>query len=175
MQSRWTYILIGDDRTGKTTLQKKLIYELCGLYFDRLDTNRAFDISHRGASRHLKTLFTINRSYQEKKQDYGSVSSYFKGFFREESVCILSSHSSGCTDEIREMIEECHARFYNVAGVFFSNAIDDEVREISKSLPWDERLYLSNPYTEDSDTIQNQLSDITQFMVQLITRRSHFQ
>jgi len=175
MQSRWTYILVGDDRTGKTTLQKKLIYELCGLYYDRLDTNRVFDITHRGASRHLKTLFTISRSYQEKKQDYGSINDYFQNHFREESVCILSTHSSGCTDEIREMIEESKARFYNVAGVFFSNAIDDEVREISKALAWDERLYLDNPFTEDGDAIQNQISEMTQFLVRLITRRSHYQ
>ena len=64
------YILIGDDLTGKTTFQKDLIFHLCGIEKIRLDTNLINIINHPESPRKLKTLFTMNRSIQEKMGEY---------------------------------------------------------------------------------------------------------
>ena len=168
MQTRWLYILIGNNNTGKTTLQKRIISHLCGLNYTRLDTNVLFDIKHLDAPRRLATLFTANRSFQEKKGEYGTVKDYFSKYFKEASVAILSSHSHSAETEIDEMIQEGKKRFYNVVAVFFSNSVDEDVRNISSALNWDERVYLENPLAENPEGIERNINAASQYMTDLI-------
>ena len=168
METRWLYVLVGNNNTGKTTLQKEIIKHLCDIHYTRLDTNVLFDITCLDAPRRLATLFTANRSFQEKREDYLTVKNYFSKFFREASVAIISSHSHLATSEIDEMVCEGKRRFYNVAGVFFSNAIDEEVRDISATLNWDERVYLKNPPAESPDEIQTNIVAAAWYLSDLI-------
>lgn len=151
MIKKTAYILIGDDRTGKTTFQKYLIWYLCGVdKFAKLNTNLIHEINHPESPRKLKTLFTINRSIQEKMSDYRSVEQYFMGYFKNADICILSSHShDNCIDDIREMIEMLKGKCYNVESVFFTNHLNSSTEEISK-LNWDSRNIIENPNDDEN-------------------------
>lgn len=86
----------------------------------------------------------MNRSFQEKQNDYGSVEEYFDKSFKDSDICILSSH----LDEIAigKMLQELRKRFYNIGGVFFSNSVnrDSEKNKTIASLDWQERLFIEN-------------------------------
>ena len=168
MRTPWLFILVGNNDTGKTTLQKGIIKQLCSVDYTRLTTNVFLDITCLDAPRRLATLFAANRSFQEKRDEYKTVKDYFSNYFKEASVAIISSHSHSAKAEIEEMIEEGKRRFYNVAAVFFSNAIDDGVRDISSSLNWDERIYLDNPHAENSEGIENNIAAASAYMADLI-------
>jgi len=172
MTSHWAYILIGNNNTGKTSFQKHLLAELCGKQYDRLPSNAANPVTHPRAPRNFATLFTSNRSYQEKLAEYRSVDNYFANFFQDADVCILSSHTSGDSRKhVDEMIRHLWRRCYNVAGVFWSNAFDNNAEEIAL-LPWQERLWIHNPPLEDKDNIPDRLSDLAHDFAELLLERS---
>src|SRR6266478_589014 len=81
MFSHWAYILIGQNDTGKTTFQRHIAFHLCGVRYSRLPSNVVNTITHPRCPKGLKTLFTSNRSFQEKKSIYKSVENYFTHFF----------------------------------------------------------------------------------------------
>lgn len=151
MIKKTAYILIGDDLTGKTTFQKYLILKLCNIdKFTKLNTNLIHHIDHLESPRKLKTLFTINRSIQEKMDEYESVENYFENYFKDADVCILSSHSHGqCINEIEKMLDILKGKYYNVEAVFFSNHLNHATSEISK-LKWDSRNIIENPFNEEN-------------------------
>src|SRR6185437_5074456 len=144
MFSHWAYILIGNNNTGKTTFQKYLLWHLCGQRYARLRRNLIQPISHPQAPKNLATIFTCNRSFQEKRGEYKSIDYYFGHFFKEADICILSSHAHGSAKEVAEMIQALKRRCYNVAGVFWSNAFDHDAKTIAL-LPWNEVLWFENP------------------------------
>ena len=43
--SKWIYILIGNDNTGKTTFQKSIVQIMCNQEYDRLHCNKKFPIT----------------------------------------------------------------------------------------------------------------------------------
>ena len=151
MIKRTAYILIGDDRTGKTTFQKHLILYLCGIdKFSKLNTNLVHLINHPESPRKLQNLFTINRSVQEKMGEYKSIKNYFENYFKDADICILSSHAhDNSINDLREMIEILNSRYYNVEAVFFSNHLNDNTSEIAK-LPWNSKNIVQNPWNEES-------------------------
>jgi cobalamin biosynthesis Mg chelatase CobN len=159
MISRWAYILVGNDKTGKTTFQKRLISILCDKNKDkRLKCNQPFDITHPRMPRGVKNLSVMNRSYQEKK-DYKSIDDFFQKGFQEADICILSSHAhKPNANDVQEMINNLRHRAYNVAAVFFSNTYKDVAEEI-RLLDWDERLTMENPplKSTDEEAIDDQL------------------
>ncbi len=172
MLSKWIYLLIGRDNTGKTTFQKRLIYHLTGLEYKRLDRNVSFDIVHKYAPKKLMTLFIMSRSFQENKNEYRTVAHYFNNYFEEEDICILSSHTD--ISEIKEMISEGKKRKYNVGGVFFSNDNSKEIEEIAQ-LDWDERFYLENPWTENEEKWRKQIDNLAWEFAEMLIRRSTLQ
>jgi bifunctional ADP-heptose synthase (sugar kinase/adenylyltransferase) len=171
MLSRWVYILVGEDNTGKTTLQKRLIYHLCGIDVIRLDRNKTYIITHPDAPERLKTLFVISRSFQETRTDYSSIENYFKNHFKEADVCILSSHAIDCLTDIRQMIEESRTRKYNVGVVFWSNCETSENDEIAL-LPWSEVFRFDNQHTDNQEVWEAQIDELAQQFTELIVRRS---
>jgi hypothetical protein len=129
-------------------------------------------ITHPRAPRKLATLFTSNRSYQEKLAEYRSVDNYFDNFFQDADLCILSSHTNGdARDHVEEMIRHLWRRCYNVAGVFWSNGFDDGAKDISL-LPWQERLWIQNPPLDDQSKIAEQLSEVARNFADLLLERS---
>jgi hypothetical protein len=171
MFSRWAFILIGNNDTGKTSFQKYLVAELCNVHYKRLRRNMVTPVTHRRAPRKWETIFTCNRSYQEKLREYRSVEYYFEHFFQEADICFLSSHSHGdAREHVEQMIRELQRRHYNVASVFWSNAFDEEARMISQ-LPWQERLWIDNPVVEAS-AIQGQLCRLAREFTELLIERS---
>lgn len=179
MMSKWVYLLIGDDKTGKTTFQKCLINHLCGKNYARLDINRLYDITHSNAPKHYKKAFFMNRSYQEKFQEgiYSSLDDFFNNHFKDADVCFLSSHLN--QNDIVDIIKKSHERFYNVGGVFFSNSIQSSIyinQQISKLSIWDERFTVQNPLFEgDFINIFNQLNNEAKSFIDIIVHRSQFQ
>lgn len=172
MTSKWAYILIGDDKTGKTTFQKYLILHLCGIEkFDRLNTNLVHQINHRSSPRKLKTLFTINRSIQEKMSDtYETIDNYFLNFFKDSDISILSSHShQHCINDIRLMIEHLNKRYYNVCAVFFTNNLNTDTEEIAK-LNWNEKLVINNPI--NNEYWENQIKKGSEFLAEAIIKKA---
>lgn len=175
MFSRWAYILIGNNDTGKTSFQRNLIAEFGGERYERLPRNVVTRITHPRAPRKLATLFTANRSYQEKLDEYESVENYFEKFFTAADICILSSHTSGDSrKQVEEMIHQLSRRCYNVAAIFWSNDFHESAEEISL-LPWQERLWIHNPLLEDEDEIREQLVRIASEFSEMLLERSHTQ
>lgn len=172
IKSKQLYILLGNDRTGKTTLQKLLIDKICGHGYDRLPTNLLFTINHPEIKRKYKSISFANRSYQEKISDYNSVENYFENHFQEADIAFVSSHLN--LTDIQEMIDNGHKRFFNVIGVFWSNSISHNSLDNSQIslLNWDERLVIENPLTEDSNNIDRQLNRIADNIVFLIANRT---
>lgn len=175
MFSYWAYILVGNNDTGKTSFQRNLVAHLCGERYTRLPRNVVKNITQPRAPRRLGTLFTCNRSYQEKLSEYKSVAHYFEHFFQEADICILSSHAHGeARDHVAEMIRELKRRCYNVAGVFWSNDYGSEAEEIAL-LPWNEVLWVDNPLLRDQERIAAQLDQIARDFSELLIARAHVQ
>ena len=79
--SKWTFILIGNDETGKTTIQKALVELLNGTAYERLHSNRTYEVTHQYFLRKCHKFFVAGRSYQElkdKPDQYTSVEEYFE-------------------------------------------------------------------------------------------------
>ena len=174
VKSKLLFILIGDDRTGKTTFQKLLIDKICkkGVY-GRLPVNLRFDIKHPEIKRKYQTIFFANRSYQENKENYGSVDDYFKNDFKSADIAIISSHLN--ITDIADMLRNGRENFYNVVGVFFRNSIqNDRPRNSQISiLDWNERLIIENRFTEDEQSINKQLENcVENFVIFLANRTS---
>ena len=144
MNNKCAYILIGDNNTGKTTFQKEIAFLLTGQQYERLDCNKDLVITNKACLQRHKRLFIMNRSFQEKIADYITVKDYFNNNFKENDICILSSHLE--KQVIEEMITELKQRFYNIIGVFFTNSISNNLqanKEISM-LDLQERLIICN-------------------------------
>ena len=173
MLSYWAYILIGDNNTGKTSFQKYVVSELCDEQYKRLPKNLLLDITHSRMPRGFATLSTMSRSYQEV-DDYEDVANFFREYFEDAEICILSSHAHKLAiDDLREMIRELRLRrrTYNVAAVFFSNGYDEDVAEISL-LDWDERLWLENPPADSKTEIQTQIKQLAKEFSELLIARA---
>jgi len=175
MFSHWAYILVGNNDTGKTSFQRNLVSHLCGQHYTRLPRNIVSDITHQRAPKSLATIFTCNRSFQEKLSEYKSIDYYFKHFFRDADVCVLSSHTHGdSTQEVAQMIQSLKHRCYNVGGVFWSNAFDDEAQEIAL-LAWNEVFWVDNPILPDAAQISAQLDRIAKHFSELLIARANVQ
>jgi hypothetical protein len=169
MFSYWAYVLVGEDETGKTTFQRNLIRFLCGQQYNRLPSNVVNGITHPRCPRGLETLFTANRSFQEKKSKYKSIENYFAHFFKDADLCFLSSHSR--QQDVAEIIRQLRRRCFNVAGVFWSNAYREEEQEIV-ALPWTEVLWIHNPPLRPAPEIDDQLMRIAQEFCEMLISRA---
>lgn len=165
------FILIGSDRTGKTTLQKLIIEKLCEQSYDRLPTNLGLDITHPEIKRKYKRISFGNRSYQEKKEDYGTVDEYFKNYFNDCDISFISSHLVPV--DIEEMIKNGRKRFFNIFGVFLSNSIEGNSNLNSQisEFNWNERFLIENQLVEQ-DRIERQLDRIAESFVDLLINRT---
>lgn len=175
MFSHWAYILVGRDKIGKTGFQRNLVRHLCNVHHHRLRVNTINKITHHRAPRGMRTLFTSNRSYQEKRQKYGSVENYFTSFFKDADLCILSSHAGKSSrPEIAEMISLLRGRCYNVGGVFWSNA-DHADSQLVAQFSWDEVFWIDNPMLGNNEAIEGQLDRIALQFADMILSRAAFQ
>jgi predicted ATP-dependent endonuclease of OLD family len=178
VRSRWLFILIGNNETGKTTVQKVLEL-LNGRVYEKLPSNRAHDVTHPYSLRKCRRFFVAGRSYQELKDkgEYTSVKEYFEVKLdpagADVDLGFMSSHLDH--DAVREMLLEAHKRFWNVCGIFFTNSISinrPENAEIS-ALCWDERWFAENCRTDDPEAQNRQLRHVAEAMVQMFIERAH--
>lgn len=175
MFSSWAYILVGDNNTGKTSFQRYLVEALCSERYDRLPRNIVKEIKHPRAPKKLNTLFTINRSYQEKMNEYKSIENYFKSFFKDADICILSSHShANSIQHVEKMMGELASKAYNVAGVFWSNDFGTDAKQIA-ALPWQERLWIENPILGNSEEISVQIKKQAYEFAEILVARAYAQ
>jgi hypothetical protein len=174
IKSKQLFVLIGDDRTGKTTIQKLLINKLTdkGLYI-KLPVNVDADITHLEIKRKYQTISFANRSYQEKQSEYGTVDEYFKNHFKDTDIAFISSHL--VLSDIKKMIKNGRRRFYNVNGVFWTNSIEDNPSDNADiaALDWNERFIIFNSLSDDEETINAQLELIADSIVTLLINRTH--
>jgi hypothetical protein len=182
VRSKWMFILIGDNNTGKTTVQKVLVELLNGGQYKRLPSNVSHDLMppffFLGKCR---KVFVAGRSYQELKgkppdKIYTSVKEYFENRLdvAEPNVDVgfMASHLS--PSDIDEMLREAHRRFWNVCGIFFSNSISihgPQNAEIS-ALLWDERWFVENPRTDHAETQDRQLRKVAETIVEMFIERA---
>lgn len=172
MFSNWAYILVGDNNTGKTSFQRYVVEALCDQHYSRLPRNVVKPITHPRAPKKLEEIFTANRSYQEKIDEYRTVDNYLDKFFRDADICLLSSHANGDSlTDIRAMFSGLTQRGYNVGAVFWSNAFDSAAEIISREIPWQERFWIENPVQKSHDKAQAQIrSQAFEFSEILIAR-----
>ena len=171
IKKKLLFILIGNDCTGKTTLQKLLIEQLCGIQYEKLPTNIGLNITHPEIKRKYSKISFGNRSYQEKIDKYGSVDNYFANHFNEQKIAFISSHLN--RKDLEKMIFNGHRKFYNVCGIFFTNSINENMvlnSDIS-TLNWDERLVIENPRVEHQQ-INSQLRKIAENITDLLINKT---
>lgn len=169
MFSYWAYILIGNDKTGKSTFQRKLVNYLCDRNLSKLNRNTTHTIKRTTSPSSFSTLFTMNRSFQEVKE-YGTVENYFKFHFSAADVCILSSHLE--LEVVEQMIYQLHKRYYNVGGIFWKNSSNRYSSKISADLNWDERIWFDNPKTSNIKKREKQLTSISLEFSNYLLKRS---
>lgn len=175
MFSNWAYVLIGNNNTGKTSFQRFLVEALCQESYTRLPRNIVKDIRHPRAPKQLKTLFTANRSFQEKRGEYLNPKNYIRKFFKDADICVISSHSHGSSiQDVQIMIDELKLRAYNVAGVFWSNDYGHEACMIS-ALHWQERLWVENPILQNEEAITDQIKKQAYEFAEMLVARAHLQ
>jgi hypothetical protein len=176
--SRWLFILIGNDRTGKTTVQRRLVELLNGQHYTSLPSDRAYDLNDFAFRKKCRRFFVAGRSYQEPRGTtrYRSVQEYFARAFDGvgADICLgfMASHLE--PQAVREMIDEAHDRFWNVCGIFLSNGVASNQaanQEISR-LGWDERWYAENPSTDDEVVWNRQLNEIAESIMQMLIERT---
>ena len=176
MFSNWAYIHIGDNNTGKTSFQRYIVEALCGERYSRLPRNIVKPIIHPRAPKRLVDLFTANRSFQEKRDEYKTVDNYLKAFFKDADICILSSHSHGASaEDIKAMFAGLTQRGYNVGAVFWSNAFDSSASAISADIPWQERFWIDNPVRHKEEAIQTHIQDQAFAFSEMLVARAHMQ
>ena len=170
MISRWAYILIGKNNTGKTNFQKWLIWFLCNSPKPgKLQLNLVHAVNHRDAPRKLKTLFTMNRSFQESYKD---IDDYFQHHFKETDVSILSSHSDPSSmNDIRAMITELQKKYYNVCAVFFTNSMNSDTENIA-TLNWKEIIRIDNPHTADKEEWEKQIENGAKYFTDMVIKKA---
>jgi GTPase SAR1 family protein len=138
---------LGENNTGKTTLQKELIHQFYNEKYATLPSNQVYTIEVRTGTNNTWSLFCMGRSYQEK--EYGAIENFFNTHFKTADACILSSHL--VKPDVCAMIAELKKRFYNVCGVFFENSISSnkQANEDITCLDWDEKYYIDNQFVDD--------------------------
>lgn len=177
--SRWLFVLIGQNDSGKTSFQRHLIDYLCDRVYARLPRDAVFEVRHPRAPRNFSTIACANRSYQEKRTENGSVENYILRVVPEADVTVVASHA-GPVDipDVEQMLRFGRRRGYNVAAVFFENALSSTTAAIAE-LDWQERLLMRNPPVRDGDgqeeKIQEQLRLVAvQFGDLLIARTTSY-
>ncbi|MDI1254593.1 MAG: hypothetical protein PSV16_00705 [Flavobacterium sp.] len=172
IKSKLLFILIGDDKTGKTTFQKFLIENLHNLSYQKLEVNLGFPIKHAQYNGIHNGISYSNRSIQEKLDVYKSIDEYFSKHFNPKDIAVISSHLNFA--DVEEMIRHGKAKYYNVIGVFFTNSImysPDRNSKIS-GLNWDERLVVENPHAT-GDVITKQLQENAESFVKMLIKRTN--
>ena len=181
IRSKWLVVLIGNNETGKTRVNKKLVKLLAELEYLSLPSNQLYDLSHANFLKKHEKFFVGGRSYQElvgkgtdKNKIYNSISEYFELFLSSDdaSISFISSHLK--TNDLSEILTQAHRNYYNVCGVFFTNSTSSKpiVNQDISQLIWDERLIAINPRCEDEDQIELQLGSIADSIVQLLIERT---
>jgi hypothetical protein len=123
VRSKWLFIFLGDNATGKTTIQKALVELIAGVQYQRLPSNNTYSITHKYLIRKFRKLFVAGRSYQELKAptgDYATVEEYFRKLDlagADVDLAFMGSHLDPA--DIEMMVEQAHRRFWNVCGIFF--------------------------------------------------------
>jgi len=157
--SRWLFVLIGNNESGKTSFQRHLIAYLCDSFYARLPRDTVFQVQHPRAPRNFATLFCANRSYQEKRNENGTVENYINSIVNDADVTIVATHA-GFNDmqDVKDLLRFGRRRGYNVAAVFFENALSDITADISE-LDWQERLLIRNPMVRAGDQQQEKIQE----------------
>lgn len=175
IEKKRLFILVGNDNTGKTTFQKKLIDKIASeVDYQKLPRNKFLKIVHSEIIECYKTVFFINRSIQEQfDEDIKSIDDYFKNKFQIADVCFLSSHLIKA--DIEELIIQSQKRFFNVTGVFFSNSIELNEKENSEisTLNWDDRIIIENPIIQNynKDTLESQMETIAENFTKFLIKK----
>jgi hypothetical protein len=179
VRSKWLFIFLGDNATGKTTIQKGLVELIAGVQYQRLPSNNTYSITHDYLIRKFRKVFVAGRSYQELKAptgDYATVEEYFRKLDlagADVDLAFMASHLDPA--DIEMMVEQAHRRFWNVCGIFLSNSIAWQTAanaDIAARLRWDERWLAENAPTEDEQMQADQLRRAATTILQMLTRRT---
>ena len=140
-------------------LASNVICYLCDLSYVRLPRDTIFPVRHHRAPRNFATLFCANRSYQEKRHENGTVENYITSIVGDADVTIVATHAgSNDIQDVRDMIRFGRRRGYNVAAVFFENALSSITADISE-LDWQERLLIRNPLVKAGDRQEERIQE----------------
>lgn len=173
MIEKWIYVLIGDNDTGKTTFQKKILKILFDFEYQKLPSHQNHTIeNYPGITPHT-SIYLMGRSIQEFSPEI-TVGQIFKKELKNADIGIFSSHINDnpeCLDILREYIELGHKEYYNVAGIFFTNSPQTKNQIEATQLNWDRRLILDNPTTKVASKQASQIrNQALKFLAHLSNR-----
>lgn len=161
MKIKLFFVLIGNNNSGKTKIQKKLIELICGEFYEKLPSNKIYDILIPNLKQKYNKIFFGNRSYQEINTEGKKVEDFFPDELKEADLVFVSSHLKKI--DIDEIIFFAKSNFYNVIGLFLYNSIDKNLdlnKEISL-LNWDKRIILENYIKADESDIMKNIDNIS--------------
>lgn len=175
MLSKWVYLLIGDDRTGKTTFQQELIRYLCNKdYTQKVKSDSIYVMNHPSVIKGFNNIYIAGRSYQEL---YSDIKAYLDDvvFNSPADVYVLSSQLNKA--DIEYMIAESHRRFFNVGGVFWENSVNlnPAANKDIAMLDWDERFFVQNKQLDCEKYIVVQIQKLARNFARLMVERAGWQ
>lgn len=177
MHSYWAFVFIGANNSGKSTVQRNLVNQICSQNYKHLPTNQIYNVTNNQLSKVAQTIFVMGRSIQEQST-YSCVCDFFESRdFKYADICILSSHSgSADMPDVADFIKEARRQIYNVAGVFFGNNTYEDLQNLAE-LDWDERLWLPNDWIPNAQgkgksNVNKQLQMISNQFQDFLIRRS---
>jgi hypothetical protein len=177
VRSRWLFIFVGSNATGKTTIQKILVEFIAAQSYQRLPSNTAYPIIHRYFIRKFRRLFVAGRSYQEllNQGQYTLVRKYFDlidAAGPDVDLAFAATHPDATVAS--QMISEAHKRFWNVSGVFLSNAVELQPAVCADigALDWDERWMIENPRSDDEEVQSRQMLSAAETILQMLIERT---
>ncbi len=140
------YILLGDDKSGKTTFQKYLIEELLGIKYDRMQSDLLINIGHTKCKYH--SIYFIGRSIQERDKVHQNIKKHVNQVMQYQDACFFfSSHL--VYDDIIKLFNSIKVWTDNITFIYLTNNKYPFLEKLIDETKVRQHYVLINPYQKN--------------------------
>ena len=151
MQSNWVYFLVGGGLSAQNMFQRRLLFHLCGVLYERLPGGRPLEIAGPKPGPNGSRIF-VGGLGPYSPHAAGSPGTLPPG----EGVRVFYSLPDGGGAGLAGMIREAKQRSYQACGVFLPDRGGSEPRQGLAALDWDERIWLAGSATGGEDRLDRE-------------------
>ena len=141
------YILLGDDKSGKTTFQKYLIEELLGIKYSRMQSDLVLDVRHTKCK--YPYIYFIGRSIQERNKVHENIEKHVNQVMQCEDTCFFLSSHIVVYDDIRKLVSAIKAWTDNITFIYLINNKYTFLNKLVKETRVRQHYTLLTPYTQN--------------------------